>query len=111
ASLPRLVRAALERSRNSSTADLWSLVRLLPDDVDRIVPDAPVVNSDENLAVELASPWLVHAEATMMNANWALFRPFTQGVVPLLAAAGEPLDAERLRAPPPADPHPPGHPP
>src|SRR5262245_3972003 len=94
--LPVSVRHDLERVRNYSTADLWSLVRLLPADVDRIVADAPVVNSDENLAVELASPWLVHAEATMMNANWALFRPFTQGVVPLLAA--EPLDAERLGA-------------
>ena len=96
--LPAPVREDLERVRNYSTADLWSLVRLLPDDVDRIVGDAPVVNSDENLAVELASPWQVHAESLLVQANWALFAPFTQGVLPLLVAIGEPLDAEKLGA-------------
>ena len=96
--LPAPVREDLERVRNYSTADLWSLVRLLPEDVDRIVRDARVVNSDENLAVELASPWQVPAESPLVETNWAIFKPFAQGILPLLLAVGEPLDAEKLGA-------------
>ncbi|HJQ84173.1 MAG TPA: fused MFS/spermidine synthase, partial [Candidatus Binatia bacterium] len=70
--LPPAIREDLVRVRNLGTADLWSLVRLLPADVDRIVADAPVVNSDENLHVELASPWLLESENETVDANWAL---------------------------------------
>src|SRR6185503_1755907 len=74
------VRQDLERVRDYSTADLWSLLRALPADVDQIVRDASVVNTDDNLAVELSSPWLLYSESPMVTANWALLRPFSQGV-------------------------------
>ena len=96
--LPPAVREDLERFRHFSTLDLWSLVRLLPADVDRLVRDAPVVNSDQNLFVELSSPRLLHAEQQTLDVNWALLRPFDQGVLPLLQALGEPLDADRIGA-------------
>jgi tetratricopeptide (TPR) repeat protein len=62
------------------------------------VADATVVNTDDNLAVELTSPWLLYGESQTVYANWALFQPFSQAVVPLLVALGEHLDAERLGA-------------
>lgn len=96
--LPATVREDLQRFRNFSSVDLWSLVRLLPADVDRIVSQAPVVNSDRNLFVELSSPRLLHAEQQTVDANWALLRPFDRGVLPLLEALGVPLDGDQIGA-------------
>jgi tetratricopeptide (TPR) repeat protein len=96
--LPAPVRDDLQGLRHYSSPDLWSLVRLVPEDVDRLVGDAPVVNSDENLFVELSSPRLLQSETRTLEMNWALFRPFGHGVLPLLRALGEPLDADRIGA-------------
>jgi spermidine synthase len=92
------IRRDLERVHNYSTTDLWSLMRVLPENVDRILKDATVMNTDDNLTVELSSPWLLYSESLMVNQNWALFRPFDLGVLPLLIALGEPIDAERIGA-------------
>jgi spermidine synthase len=92
------VKNDLQRVGIFNDADLWSLLRVGPADVDRLVAGAPVVNTDENLHVELASPWLLQNENDTVNANWALLRPFTDGAVPTLEAAGERLDPARLGA-------------
>jgi tetratricopeptide (TPR) repeat protein len=88
------VRDDLARVDVLTTEQLWSLARLLPADVDAIRRDARVVNSDENLFVELSSPWLLHEEHKTLGQNWALVRPFALGVYPLLRDLGEPVDAE-----------------
>src|SRR5262249_50261630 len=47
--LPEPVRGDLRRVDNFSTADLWSLLRFLPRDIDTIVRRAPVINTDDNM--------------------------------------------------------------
>ena len=42
----------LERVDVYSTAQLWSLLRLLPEDVDALAGEASVANSDDNLLVD-----------------------------------------------------------
>jgi len=85
------VRLDLERVGTHSTTDLWSLVRLLPADVDALVAEAPGVNADDNLMIELATPLMLHEDT--LTPNWEAFERFPRGIVPLLEASGEPLDA------------------
>ncbi len=95
--LPAPVRADLERIGNFSTTDLWSLVRLLPKDVAALAAQAPIVNTDDNLHIELGTPWMLHRETVLPN--WERFdRIAPRGVLPLLRAVGEPLDPERIAA-------------
>jgi spermidine synthase len=94
--LPERVRHDLERVGTYSTADLWSLVRLLPADVDALVGEATVVNTDDNLAVELGTPLMLHQDT--LTPNWEAFARFPRGVLPLLERDGEPLDADTLGA-------------
>ena len=98
--LPPAVRHDLRRIGNFSTSDLWSLLRLLPADVDALVAEAPLVNRDDNLHIELATPWLLGAmqgEDTLAP-NWQAFARFRLGVLPLLQQLGEPMDADRVGA-------------
>ncbi|MEW6268066.1 MAG: fused MFS/spermidine synthase, partial [Thermodesulfobacteriota bacterium] len=93
--LPGSVRADLERIGTFSTADLWSLVRLLPADTAKLAAKATAVNTDDNLHIELGTPWMLHEET--VQPNWSAFAEAApQGVLPLLRAVGEPLDAETL---------------
>jgi spermidine synthase len=93
--LPPPVRADLERIGNFSTADLWSLVRLLPGDITALGARAPVANSDDNLRIELDTPRMLHVETVMPN--WSAFDEIApRGALPLLRATGEPLDAALL---------------
>ena len=94
--LPAKVRIDLERVGTRSTADLWSLLRLLPEDVDALVAMAPRVNADDNLYIELATPLMLHADT--LTPNWEAFARFPGGVLPLLESTGEPLDAKTLGA-------------
>ncbi len=57
--LPPVVQDDLSRVQLFSTADLWSLVRLLPEDVARLASEATTVNTDDSMFVELHAPWLV----------------------------------------------------
>ena len=50
------VRRDLARVRVLTTGDLWSLVALAPDDLRALADEADVVNSDDNLYVELTAP-------------------------------------------------------
>jgi tetratricopeptide (TPR) repeat protein len=98
--LPDGVKYDLRRIGSFSTSDLWSLVRLLPADVDALVAHAPLVNRDDNLHIELATPWLLGAMQgdDTVAPNWEAFAPFKQGVLPLLRQAGEPMGPDRIGA-------------
>jgi spermidine synthase len=61
-SLPASVQSDLYRIGTHSTADLWSLLRLMPEDIAALVGDGAVENSDDNLLVELRTPWLLYAD-------------------------------------------------
>jgi spermidine synthase len=61
-SLDPAVQADLYRVGTHSTAELWSLLRLMPDDVAAVVGDGVRENSDDNLFVELRTPWLLYAD-------------------------------------------------
>lgn len=61
-SLPASVQSDLYRIGTHSTAELWSLLRLMPEDVATLVGDGAVENSDDNLFVELRTPWLLYAD-------------------------------------------------
>jgi spermidine synthase len=90
------VRADLRRIGVFGTADLWSLLVLAPADVDSLAARAPVVNSDDNLFIELGAPWMLYEET--VDANWRDFGEHVRGVAPLLEEMGEPLDEHVLAA-------------
>jgi spermidine synthase len=90
------VRDDLRRIGVYDTAGLWSLLVLGPDDVDALAAAAPVVNSDDNLFIELGAPWMLYADT--VEPNWQAFGARRRGVVPLLEAMGEPLDESTLAA-------------
>jgi len=87
------VRDDLRRIGTFDTGDLWSMLLLGPDDVDALAARAPIVNSDDNLFIELTAPWMLYEET--VDANWLDFAK-ERGVVPLLEAMGEPLDGDAL---------------
>ena len=88
------VRADLRRIGIHSTEDLWTLLVLAPDDVDALAAAAPVVNSDDNLFIELGAPWMLYEET--VEANWATFAK--GGAAKLLRTMGEPLGVPELGA-------------
>ena len=55
---------------------------LRPEDVDALAAQATVVNSDDNLFIELGAPWMLYEET--VDANWQTFAGNKRGVVPLL---------------------------
>jgi spermidine synthase len=97
-SLPRfealsaLIRRDLERVDIYSTAQLWSLLRLLPEDIDALAGRASVVNSDDNLFVELRTPWTMYS--AIPEQNWASTSEFETGILPLLESSPEAVDPE-----------------
>ncbi len=86
------VRADLERVEIYSDEDLWSLIRLLPEDVEKWLGEAPAENTDSNLLVELRAPRTLYADT--VDANWGEFTRFAAGVAPLLLDLGVELDGE-----------------
>ena len=94
--LPEKVRADLERIGNFSSLDLWSLMRVTPADVDALAARAPVVNTDDNLFIELGTPWMLYDETN--DANWKALVSTKGAILPLLVQFGEPLDRERIGA-------------
>ncbi len=61
-SLPPAVQSDLYRIGTRSTAELWSLLRLMPEDVATLVGDAARENGDDHPFVELRTPWLLYAD-------------------------------------------------
>jgi tetratricopeptide (TPR) repeat protein len=90
------VRKDLERVDVYSTAQLWSLLRLLPDDIDALARfgkmGGSVSNTDDNLLVELSSPWTLYSPPS--KTSWASSSVFKTGILPLLEASPEPADPE-----------------
>lgn len=92
-SLPPAVRSDLYRVGTRSTAEVWSLLRLLPEDVDALIAGFPVTNSDDNLFVELRTPWLLYADqfaapgAGPMERTWAAIDAFGPASARLLESA------------------------
>jgi spermidine synthase len=96
-SLPAPIRKDLERVDIYSTAQLWSLLRLLPEDVDVLsvqAYEASVANRDDNLMVELRSPWTLYAP--LPTRHWAISTAFKQGILPLLENSSEAVDPELI---------------
>lgn len=92
AELPESVRRDLARVGNFSDADLWSLLRLLPSDLDRLVHPGDPVNTDDNLVVELSTPWLVGGRSFDYRAE--ALGPGSVGALRVLENGGAPLDPE-----------------
>ncbi len=95
--LPPAVQSDLRRVGTHSTADLWSLLRLLPADVDALIASDSVVNTDDNLFVELRTPWLLYADqfaplgAGPTDQTWAAIDASPLGGWPLFErASGRP---------------------
>jgi spermidine synthase len=87
----------LRRINTFSTADLWSLLRFLPGDIEAIAgKDAPV-NTDDNMLVELRTPWALH-DAQALEANWKRLTRFSGGAAAIAEHGGAPLDGETLGA-------------
>ena len=94
--LSESIRRDLERVDIYSTAQLWSLLRLLPDDVDTLAGNASlatVANSDDNLDVELRTPWTMYAR-TLPEQHWAFGAALDTGILPLLEDSPLAADSE-----------------
>jgi spermidine synthase len=82
--LPRAVRRDLSRLRIYSTAELWSTLALLPEELRSLAERAHTVNTDDSMFVELRAPWYLYDETP--DTHGAL-RRHARGVTPLLGAA------------------------
>jgi len=60
--LPPAVQSDLYRVGTHSTADLWTLLRMVPEDLAAVVGSTGLENTDDNLFVELRTPWLLYAD-------------------------------------------------
>jgi spermidine synthase len=89
------VRDDLRRINTFSTADLWSLLRLTPSDVQAIADASPVRNSDDNMFVELRAPWALHDD-NAASANWEVLNQHSTDVVTLVEQIGARLDVETI---------------
>ena len=81
------VRDDLRRIGTFSTADLWSLLRLGPEEVAEIAAEAPVLNTDDNMYVELTAPFALHDTAAHQAIRRRMERP-KAGALPQLESAG-----------------------
>ncbi|RMF75962.1 MAG: hypothetical protein D6738_02525 [Acidobacteria bacterium] len=76
------VREDLRRVRVFGTADLWSLMVLSPRQIDELLASGEgPPNTDDNMFVELRTPWTLYNEAAEMH---AFFDRFDTGVLELL---------------------------
>jgi tetratricopeptide (TPR) repeat protein len=87
----------LARIGTHATPDLWTLLRLGPADIDSLASEAIVVNSDDNMAVELESPWRLWDDA-VVSMNEELIRRYLGGVLPVTESGGDRLDGREVGA-------------
>jgi spermidine synthase len=90
--LPAAVRHELNRINLYSSADLWSLLRLTPEDFEKIIGDSRIENTDDNMYVALRSPWHLY---DLSDDLLALFQPRNDGV---LAIENVSLSANEIAA-------------
>lgn len=91
------VRDDLRRINIFSTMDLWSLVRLVPDDISTLAREATAENTDDNMYVELRTPWSLY-DQSLTDANQQLFTRFTQGGLAVAEQPGAALTADDVGA-------------
>jgi len=91
------VQADLQRIGHFSTADLWSLLRFGPAQVDAMVAQARALNTDDSMRVELESPWHLY-DVDAVPENLAVVRPEGAAVLELAEAGGAPLSGEQVGA-------------
>ncbi|MEW6269666.1 MAG: hypothetical protein AB1689_10265, partial [Thermodesulfobacteriota bacterium] len=94
--LDEAVREDLRRVGNFSTEDLWSLLRVLPADVDTLARRAAAPNSDGNLLIELRAPLVSNRTAT--PENWRALAPSSDALLPALEGLAERFDHEEVAA-------------
>lgn len=87
------VQADLAGMEIFSTADLWSLLRLLPEEIRALARAAKVMNTDDSMYVELHAPWVLHQP---QEENHKLFTGFRKGVLPVADGAERALDSQTL---------------
>lgn len=85
--LSEAIRDDLRRVGTFSTVDLWSLLRLGPEEVAELASAAPVVNTDDNMYVELTAPMALH-DGSALDAIHERMDAFNAGALPHLRAAG-----------------------
>jgi len=76
--LPEAIKRELNRINLYSSSDLWSLLRLTPDDFERIIGDNRIENTDDNMYVALRSPWHLF---DLSDELLTLFQPNSGGVL------------------------------
>ncbi len=92
-SLAPEVQAELAGIEIFCTADLWSLLRLLPEEIQEFARKAPEINTDDSMYVELLAPWMLHQPA---EENQKLFDGFRRGVLPIADGPERALDSQTL---------------
>jgi spermidine synthase len=90
------VRDDLRRINNFSTADLWSLL-LLPAEAVAEMARSGVVNTDDNMLVELHAPWEMNNASTTAD-NWRVLAEHSHSGLALAEGSGAPLDADTVGA-------------
>ena len=89
--LPEEVRDDLNRRSIYSTADAWSLLALTPEELHGIAREAPELNTDDSMYVELEAPWNLYEDTRETS---ELIRSVARGVLPL--TEGRELDGAFL---------------
>lgn len=77
-SLPISIKHELNRINLYSSTDLWSLLRLTPEDFERIIDDSQIENTDDNMFVALRSPWHLFDSSDEVL---GMFQPRNKGVL------------------------------
>lgn len=95
AALPTAVRTDLRRIQLVDDADLIALLRLMPDDLQDWAARAQTVNTDDSMAVELRTPWMMRRSSTDLH---ALIDKRPAGVAELRGRGGRAASAAQLAA-------------
>jgi spermidine synthase len=90
------VREDLVRVGILSTEDLWTLLLLPPGGVREIAAQASRQNTDDNMFVEILSPWALYQKDT--RETYDVLASVDLGVLPVLEEIGVELTPERLGA-------------
>lgn len=73
--------ADLARVGIESTEQLWSLLFLPPTAVERLASRSSIMNTDDNMFVELATPWSLY-DTTALSENWRALAAASSAVGP-----------------------------
>jgi spermidine synthase len=87
------VRDDLRRVDVHSTEQLWSLLALTSEDLNRLAREAPVKNTDDNMYVELRAPLLLYEAA---EGNLDLISTQASGIEPLISGHLEHFEPDEI---------------